>query len=65
MPVTEELISALRCPVTGQSLKLVSSSDLDTEKFPEGALVTEDGSHAYPIEDGFPILLKSEVVEMT
>ncbi len=63
MPVTKELISALRCPITGQALKLASSEDLDAEAFPEGALLTEDGSHAYPIRDGFPILLKSEVVE--
>lgn len=52
----KELIDILRCPVTGQKLKLgaaelVNSSEAEIEK---GTLVSIDGEYSYPIHDGIP-----------
>ena len=48
------LLEVVRCPRTGQILDH------------EGArLVTEDGSLAYRLEDGIPVLLADEAVEVT
>jgi uncharacterized protein YbaR (Trm112 family) len=47
------LLSVVRCPRTGQRLH---------EK--GGRLVTEDGSLAYRLEEGIPVLLAGEAVEV-
>jgi len=66
MPVTPELLEAVRCPVSGQTLRLATESDqLDPDSFPEGGLISADNSLAYPIRDSFPILLKDEAVKLS
>lgn len=47
------LLSVVRCPRTGQKLN---------EKGER--LVTEDGSLAYRLEDGIPVLLAGEAAEV-
>ena len=47
----DQLISILRCPVTGSRLKLV-----------DGFLVAETGGIKYPVRDGLPSLLAEEAV---
>lgn len=68
--LSPELIAQLRCPETRQPLALaddatvarvrVASVDADLE----GALIREDGLRAFPIRDGFPILLLSEAISL-
>ena len=66
MPVTPELLEAVRCPVSGQKLRLATEADqLDPVTFPEGGLIAADNSLAYPIRDSFPILLKDEAVKLS
>ncbi|MCB1235307.1 MAG: hypothetical protein KDM91_09570 [Verrucomicrobiae bacterium] len=63
-----ELLAILRCPETGQPLSLADPARFEALRglFPadpgeggeiQGALIREDGRRAYPIRNGFPILL--------
>jgi len=71
MEISEELLAALRCPETKQKLTLASDGQLarinagiqDAAKI-EGALIREDQRVAYPIDDGFPILLLSRQIKL-
>jgi uncharacterized protein YbaR (Trm112 family) len=47
------LLEVARCPRTGQKLRTQ-----------DGRLVTEDGALAYRVEDGIPVLLAEEAVEV-
>jgi uncharacterized protein YbaR (Trm112 family) len=47
------LLEVARCPRTGQKLRRQ-----------DGCLVTEDGALAYRVEDGIPVLLAEEAVEV-
>jgi uncharacterized protein YbaR (Trm112 family) len=49
----EKLTTQLRCPRTGQPLHAE-----------DGRLVTEDGLVAYRVEDGIPVLLPGEAMEV-
>ena len=47
--IAPELLDLLRCPLTGSRLR------------PEGDfLVAEEGGLAYPVRDGFPVMLIEE-----
>lgn len=68
LTVSPEILALLVCPVSGQRLRLATRDEMAL--FPEGAmqegaLVTEDASAAYPIRDGFPILVESERLCLT
>ena len=47
------LLEVVRCPRTGQKLRADG-----------GRLVTEDGKFAYRIENGIPVLLAEQAVEV-
>jgi uncharacterized protein YbaR (Trm112 family) len=47
------LLEVVRCPRTGQKLREV-----------DGRVVTEDGQLAYRVENGIPVLLPEEAVEV-
>ncbi len=55
------LLEALRCPRTQQPLHLANEEEhtrwKPLDEAADDFLVVQDGSTAYPIEDGFPILL--------
>lgn len=62
--LSPETLALLRCPETGATLHVASEEELtrfDTP-LPGGALVTEDGGIAYPIEEGFPMLLAGQAL---
>ncbi len=63
LSISESVLDLLVCPETKQRLRLATEDELATWKAAvpfEGALVTEDGARAYPIRDGFPVILGSE-----
>jgi uncharacterized protein YbaR (Trm112 family) len=63
--LSPDLIAILRCPETRQPLHLASAAEM--ARLPvgfEGALVREDGLRAYPIREGFPILLITEALPL-
>lgn len=63
LSVSPEVLALLVCPVSGHRLRLATRDELARfadGTLPEGALVTEDASAAYPIRDGFPIVVESE-----
>ena len=53
-----ELLTILRCPVTGQPLRWATEEEKERFTFPKDreALITEDGSRIYPLEGGIPLL---------
>ncbi|MCB1095351.1 MAG: Trm112 family protein [Verrucomicrobiae bacterium] len=63
MKLSASILSILRCPETRQSLLLASAEQIAAmqEALPgkniAEALVREDKQCAYPIDDGFPVLL--------
>lgn len=65
LSLSEEILALLVCPTTKKPLRLASASEsLEwTAAGPfEGVLLTGDGSHAYPIRDGFPVIVAGEAL---
>ena len=61
--LSEEVLALLVCPDTKSSLRLATGEELATWTSPvpfEAALVTADGTRAYPIRAGFPVIIASE-----
>ncbi len=65
LSVSDETLAILVCPETRQPLRVASPEELRDwtadEPF-EGALVTADGSRAYPVRDDFPIVVAAEAL---
>lgn len=61
LPLSKELLEQLRCPKTQQQLTLSTEEELsswkDLDSTADQFLVSADGEFAYPIVDGYPILL--------
>ena len=53
------LIALLRCPETGQALRLATAEELARVQLDAG-LIREDRLVVYPIRDGIPMLLAEE-----
>lgn len=69
LAITKEVIALLRCPETEQSLHLADHEELAYINAQGGealkmAFVVEDGSRAYPVDDGFPILLLERAIPL-
>lgn len=65
LSLSEEVLALLVCPVTKMPLHLATKAETDawTSKEPfEAVLVSDDGSRAYPIRDGFPVIVSSEAL---
>ena len=65
----DQLADLLRCPVTGQRLRLAHPREVATiaAKAPadtEGFLVREDGKAAYPVKNGIPSLLPESLIPL-
>jgi|GEM_PF-1169930 len=60
------LLTVLRCPRTGQPLREPAPGERERFSNPDSdaILVTRDGKWAYPVEDGFPILLKDKALPL-
>ena len=65
LSVSEEVLARLICPGTHQPLLLATDEELARwsadEPF-EGALVTLDGTRAYPVRHGFPVVVAEEAL---
>jgi uncharacterized protein YbaR (Trm112 family) len=69
IPLTDALLKILRCPESRQALRLATDDELSTlnrgrECPVDTALIREDRQKAYPIQDGFPILLVDQAIEI-
>ncbi|HRQ87410.1 MAG TPA: Trm112 family protein [Bacteroidia bacterium] len=65
LSVSQEILDLLVCPETRLPLRLASPEELrdwTAEESFESALVTTDGSRAYPVRDGFPVLVAAEAL---
>lgn len=63
--LSDEVLALLVCPETGQALRLAALEELSgwrSETPFEGALVTVDGSRAYPVREGFPVVVMEEAL---
>lgn len=52
-------LALLRCPASGLPLRVASAHERAARGLADGEvfLISEDGSHAYPVEHGIPVLL--------
>lgn len=52
----------LRCPASGLPLHLASAQELTARGLAtdQQMLISQDGAHAYPVEDGIPVLLPAQ-----
>lgn len=65
----EQLADLLRCPVTGQRLRLADPREITpiAMKAPadsDGFLIREDGRAAFPVRDGIPSLLPESLIPL-
>jgi|MDTC01.3.fsa_nt_gb uncharacterized protein YbaR (Trm112 family) len=68
MELSQTLIDALRCPQTNQPLQRANNESLAPFQAIDAnltdALITQDGHYAYPIDDGYPILLADRAIQI-
>ncbi len=68
LTLSDAVASLLVCPTTGQPLHLASTTEIrawtHSEPF-EAAFVTADGTIAYPVRGGFPVLVAAEALHRT
>ena len=57
--LSADLIALLRCPESGQTLRIATAEELVRGQLGE-VLIREDGLVVYPIRDGIPMLLAEE-----
>ena len=57
--LSADLIALLRCPETGQPLRLATPEELARARFTAG-LARGDGTAVYPVREGIPVLLAEE-----
>ena len=63
--ISPELLRLLCCPETHQPLRMATPEELAAmQPRPEDALVRGDGLVAYPIRDGFPLLLPAAALPL-
>ncbi len=65
LTLSEEVVAMLVCPETGQRLHVADAAELaqwQADPPCDGALVNEDGSRAYPVRDGFPVIVIAEAL---
>lgn len=63
LSISDAVLALLVSPETKQRLRLATNEELATwtADVPfDGALVTMDGALAYPIRNGFPVIIASE-----
>ena len=69
-PLSDPLLERLRCPETGQRLRLATPDEIEQAKANHGleepapdfrtALVREDGKRLFPVIEGLPVMLKEQ-----
>jgi uncharacterized protein YbaR (Trm112 family) len=62
--LSADLISLLRCPESGQRLRIATAREIALTKFGHG-LIREDGRVVYPIEDDIPLVMIEHAVRIT
>ncbi len=65
LTLSDEVAALLVCPTTGQPLHLASATELQAWTHPDpfdDAFVTADGAIAYPVREGFPVLVADEAL---
>ena len=62
--LSDDVRARLRCPESGQPLHYAPREDCSAfaAELTEGAWIPEDKSRAYPVRDGFPVLVATEAV---
>ena len=62
-----ELTDLLRCPLTGQKLRIASPEEVRSisNENADGFLVREDKTAAYPVVNGIPSLLPESAMTLT
>ena len=66
LPLSAQTLAQLRCPKSRQALHLADEDEIkrwqQLEPKTTQFLVTKDGEMAYPVDDGYPILLLDRVL---
>ena len=66
LQITPQLLEILRCPESKQPLREATEEELANfpDPKPEAALIREDETRAYPVREGFPVLILDEVIKL-
>ena len=62
------MLGLVRCPLSGQPLRLASVEE--TQSFPalkagQVAVIRQDGRVIYPVENGIPLLIPEEAISLS
>ena len=67
LQITPELLEILRCPESKQPLREATTEEIAEfpDPKPEAALIREDTKLAYPVREGFPVLISDEAINLS
>jgi len=68
--IPDTILNLLRCPISFTSLRMASDeerrmSEQVSGKNCEQAVISVDGRHLYPVDDGIPLLIPQTAIDLS
>ena len=66
----EAILNLLRCPISGGSIRMATDEEKQASERLSGrkcdhGLVSGDGMHFYPVQDGIPLLIPEAAIDLS